>query len=71
LSIDALLGDAPNKKSEIMLYAMSVLLGGLMGWSPPFSIWLTALVFGLYSTSGGLGAVVMTRDVRLTPHLPP
>ena len=44
----------------IMLYATSVLLRGLMGWSPLFSIWLTVVVIGLYTTSGGLGAVVMT-----------
>ena len=44
----------------IMLYATSVLLRGLMGWNPLFSIWLTVVVIGLYTTSGGLGAVVMT-----------
>ena len=44
----------------IMLYATSVLLRSLMGWSPLFSIWLTVVVIGCYTISGGLGAVVMT-----------
>ena len=44
----------------IMLYATSVLLGGLMGWNPLFSIWLTVVVIGIYTIGGGLGAVVMT-----------
>jgi SSS family solute:Na+ symporter len=44
----------------IMLYATSVLLRSLMGWSPLFSIWLTVVVIGCYTIGGGLGAVVMT-----------
>ena len=49
----------------IMLYATSVLLRSLLGWDPLVSIWVTALVVGIYTTSGGLAAVVMTDVVQL------
>ena len=44
----------------IMLYATAILLRGVMGWNPLLSIWVTAVVVGIYTTSGGLAAVVMT-----------
>jgi SSS family solute:Na+ symporter len=49
----------------IMLYATAVLLRGVLGWQPTFSIWLTAAVVGIYTISGGLTAVVMTDVVQL------
>jgi SSS family solute:Na+ symporter len=49
----------------IMLYATAVLLRGVMGWDPLVSIWLTAVVVGLYTTTGGLAAVVMTDVLQL------
>lgn len=49
----------------IMLHATAVLLRGVMGWDPLVSIWLTALVVGIYTISGGLAAVVMTDAVQL------
>jgi len=49
----------------IMLYATAVLLRGVMGWDPLVSIWVTAVVVGIYTTSGGLAAVVMTDVLQL------
>ena len=49
----------------IMLYATSVLLRGVLGWDPLLSIWVTALVVGLYTIAGGLAAVVMTDVLQL------
>jgi SSS family solute:Na+ symporter len=49
----------------IMLHATAVLLRGVLGWDPLLSIWLTALVVGIYTIRGGLAAVVMTDAVQL------
>lgn len=49
----------------IMLYATAILLRGVMGWDPLVSIWVTAVVVGIYTTSGGLAAVVMTDVLQL------
>lgn len=49
----------------IMLYATSVLLRGVLGWDPLVSIWVTTLVVGIYTISGGLAAVVMTDVLQL------
>jgi SSS family solute:Na+ symporter len=49
----------------IMLYATAILLRGVMGWDPLLSIWVTAIVVGIYTTTGGLAAVVMTDVLQL------
>ncbi len=49
----------------IMLHATAVLLRGVLGWDPAVSIWLTAVVVGVYTITGGLTAVVMTDVLQL------
>ncbi|MEM6703168.1 MAG: sodium/solute symporter [Acidobacteriota bacterium] len=49
----------------IMIHATAVLLRGVLGWEPALSIWVTAVVVGLYTISGGLTAVVMTDVLQL------
>ena len=49
----------------IMLWATGVLLSELMGWRIMTSIFITAVVVGLYTVFGGLNAVVMTDVVQL------
>lgn len=49
----------------IMLYATSVLLRTVMGWDPLVSIWVTAVIVGIYTVTGGLAAVVMTDVLQL------
>jgi SSS family solute:Na+ symporter len=49
----------------IMLYATSVLLRGVLGWDPLVSVWVTTVVVGIYTISGGLAAVVMTDVLQL------
>ncbi len=49
----------------IMIHATAVLLRGVLGWDPLVSIWVTTIIVGLYTISGGLAAVVMTDVVQL------
>ena len=49
----------------IIFWASAVLLNALMGWGLWSSILITASVVGLYTTLGGLAAVVMTDVVQL------
>ncbi|MBN2088783.1 sodium/solute symporter [candidate division KSB1 bacterium] len=49
----------------IVFRASALLLNAMMGWSIELSIWVTAVVVGIYTVSGGLSAVVMTDVVQL------
>ena len=49
----------------VVFWASALLLKALMGWSPWFSILLTATVVGAYTLMGGLTAVVMTDVVQM------
>ncbi len=49
----------------IMLHATAILLRGVLGWPPVVSIWVTALIVGVYALGGGLTAVVLTDVLQL------
>jgi len=49
----------------IMLWSSAVFLKTLMGWDTSTAIWLTVIVVGFYTVSGGLAAVVMTDVVQM------
>ncbi|HVS13332.1 MAG TPA: sodium/solute symporter [Thermoanaerobaculia bacterium] len=49
----------------IMIHATAVLLRSVLGWDPQVSIWVTTMVVGIYTISGGLAAVVMTDVLQL------
>jgi SSS family solute:Na+ symporter len=49
----------------IMIHATAVLMRSVLGWDPQVSIWVTAVVVGVYTISGGLAAVVMTDVIQL------
>ncbi|MEW6303901.1 MAG: sodium/solute symporter, partial [Verrucomicrobiota bacterium] len=48
----------------IMLFASARMLNVIFGWSPAFSIMLTAILVGVYTFSGGLAAVVYTDVIQ-------
>ncbi len=49
----------------IMIHATAVLMRGVLGWDASLSIWVTTVIVGLYTISGGLTAVVMTDVLQL------
>lgn len=49
----------------ITLHATAVLLRGVLGWDHLVSIWITTIIVGVYTVTGGLTAVVMTDVFQL------
>ncbi|MDP6409971.1 MAG: sodium/solute symporter [Planctomycetota bacterium] len=49
----------------LMLWMSAVFLGGVLGWSTTFAIWVTVAVVGLYTTTGGLRAVIITDAMQM------
>jgi len=50
---------------SILLWTSSVFLNTVLGWDYAVGIWVTAIIVGLYTVSGGLAAVVMTDVMQL------
>jgi SSS family solute:Na+ symporter len=50
---------------SIMLWTSAVFLNDLLGWDHRIGIWVTAIIVGIYTVSGGLAAVVMTDVMQL------
>ena len=50
---------------SIMLWASAAFLKEILGWDYLVGIWVTTIVVGLYTVSGGLAAVVMTDVMQL------
>jgi solute:Na+ symporter, SSS family len=50
---------------SILLWLSAVFLKEVLGWDYMVGIWVTALVVGIYTVSGGLAAVVMTDVMQL------
>lgn len=50
----------------VMLLAAAKFMNGLAGWDLTFCIWVTAFLVGIYTWSGGLGAIVYTDLVQGT-----
>jgi solute:Na+ symporter, SSS family len=50
----------------VTLYASGVLLSELMGWTITTSVFITAIIVGVYTITGGLSAVVMTDVIQFT-----
>lgn len=50
---------------SILLYSSAVFLNDVLGWNLYVGIWVTALIVGIYTVSGGLAAVVMTDVMQL------
>jgi SSS family solute:Na+ symporter len=49
----------------IMLWLSALFLGTLMGWKTQTALWVTVIIVGLYTVTGGLAAVVMTDVVQM------
>ena len=50
---------------SILLWTSSVFLNDVLGWNPIVGIWVTAIIVGIYTVSGGLAAVVMTDVMQM------
>ena len=50
----------------IMLFASARMMGVLFGWNPLVSILVTAVLVGIYTSAGGLAAVVYTDVIQCT-----
>ena len=50
---------------SVMLWLTSQFLETILGWDVHFSIWLTVVIVGIYTVSGGLTAVVMTDVLQM------
>ena len=50
---------------SILLWTSAVFMEEVMGWDPNFAIWVTAVIVGIYTVSGGMAAVVMTDVMQL------
>ena len=50
---------------SILLWTSALFLNTVLGWDFRVGIWVTALVVGIYTVSGGLAAVVMTDVMQL------
>ena len=50
---------------SIMLWTSAVFLNDILGWDHRVAIWVTAIIVGIYTVSGGLAAVVMTDVMQL------
>ncbi|MCA9216053.1 MAG: sodium/solute symporter [Planctomycetales bacterium] len=49
----------------ILLWTSAVFLNEILGWDHRVAIWVTAIIVGIYTASGGLAAVVMTDVMQL------
>ncbi len=49
----------------VMLWATAVMMNTVLGWSHLQSIWITVIIVGIYTVSGGLAAVVMTDVMQM------
>lgn len=49
----------------ILLWTSAVFLNTVLGWDHFYGIWITAVIVGIYTVSGGLAAVVMTDVMQL------
>ena len=50
---------------SIMLWTAAVFLNTVLGWPHYVGIWVTAIIVGMYTVSGGLAAVVITDVMQL------
>jgi len=50
---------------SILLWTSSVFLNAVLGWDHTVGIWVTAIIVGIYTASGGLAAVVITDVMQL------
>lgn len=50
---------------SIVIWQSAVFLNNVLGWDYAYGIWITAVVVGIYTVSGGLAAVVMTDVMQL------
>ncbi len=50
---------------SILLWTSAVFLNTVLGWDYLVGIWVTAVIVGIYTVSGGLAAVVMTDVMQL------
>lgn len=50
---------------SILLWTSAVFLNDVLGWDHAVGIWVTAIIVGIYTASGGLAAVVMTDVMQL------
>ena len=50
---------------SIMLWMSAVFLKEILLWDPILAIWVTALIVGIYTVTGGLAAVVITDVMQL------
>jgi len=50
----------------VMLWVTAVMLKTGLGWSTTTSIWITAVIIGIYTVTGGLTAIVMTDVIQMT-----
>ena len=50
---------------SILLWTSAVFMEKVLGWEPIVAIWVTALIVGIYTVSGGMAAVVMTDVIQL------
>lgn len=50
---------------SILLWTSAVFLKTVLGWDPAVAIWVTAIIVGIYTVSGGMAAVVMTDVMQL------
>ena len=49
----------------VMLWMSAKFLNEILGWPPVVGIWVTTVIVGIYTVSGGLAAVVMTDVMQL------
>jgi SSS family solute:Na+ symporter len=49
----------------LMLWMSAVFLGGVLGWNTTLAIWVTVAIVGLYTTTGGLRAVIITDAMQM------
>lgn len=50
---------------SILLWTSAVFLNEVLGWNHQTAIWVTAIIVGCYTVSGGMAAVVMTDVMQL------
>lgn len=50
---------------SIMLWMTAEFMEEILDWDPVLSIWVTAIIVGIYTVSGGLAAVVITDVMQL------
>ncbi len=50
---------------SILLWTSAVFMNEVLGWRHETAIWVTAVIVGMYTVSGGMAAVVMTDVMQL------